>query len=194
MVTSQERGLLTTPQVLNIAFPAAEEGGSRAGEVEVPLHVIPQGSEPRWIILGDSQVAGPVLQSWRPFKIGTRLRWSAVVTASSLGMLSRLPGVERGRAAINLSYWRRMLPGFSDDWVSVVHVGNPSHTRKVIVFFVGRSRRFEAVAKVPLVAGASEAILNEANILGQLRTERYLPECLFQDPVRGIAAQSWLDG
>jgi hypothetical protein len=195
MVSLQEQeGFLTAPHVLNAAFPGAGKGAARASEVEVPIHIIPQGSEPRWIILADSRVAVPVLRSWRPFKISTRLRWSAVVTASSRGMIQRLPGVESRRATIDLSYWRRMLPGFSDDWVPVVHVGNPSHTRKVIVFFIGPSRRFKAVAKVPLVAGASEAILNEANILDQLQGARYLPECIFQDPVRGIAAQSWLDG
>jgi hypothetical protein len=194
-VSLQEQGgFLTTPCVLNAAFPGAGKGGAGASKVEVPVHVIPQGSEPRWIILGDSRAAAPVLRSWRPFKMSTRLRWSAVVTASSRGMLQRLPGVERRQAAIDFSYWRKMLPGFSDDWVPVVHIGNPSHTRKVIVFFIGPSRRFKAVAKVPLVIGASEAILNEANILDQLRGASYLPECLFQDPVQGIAAQSWLDG
>jgi hypothetical protein len=189
-----QHGFLSTSHVLRVAFPGNGKGSTTASGIELPVHVIPQGPEPRWIVLGNSRAAVPVLASWRPFKMSTRLRWSGVVTASSLGRLQHLPGVETSRASIDLSYWRQTLPGFSEDWVPVVHVGNPSHTRKVIVFFIGPDRRFKAVAKAPLVAGAKEAVLNEANILDQLRGANYLPECLFRDPARGIAAQSWLEG
>lgn len=185
---------LSTSGVLGVAFPGAAPGSARAREIELAVHVIPQGSEPRWIVLGDCKVAAPVLASWRPFKIGTRLRWTGVVAASALGRLQQLPGVVTSRALVDLSYWRHMLPGFSDDWVAVVHIGNPSHTRKVIVFFIGPDRQFKAVGKVPLVPGAAEAILNEANILDKLRGAEYLPKCLSRDAVRGIAAQSWLEG
>ena len=161
----------------------------------MPVHVIPQGNEPRWIIIGHSRDAAPVFRSWRPFKVGTRLRWSAVVGASSLGVLSRLPGVISTRASIDLSYWQRALPGFKDNWAPVLYVGNPSHTRKVTVFFVAREdHTFKAVARIPLHALSRQAILNEAAILEQLRGADYLPASLFQDLQRGIAAQSWLLG
>ncbi len=122
------------------------------------------------------------------------MQWSAITAASTLGALSRLPRVATSRAAIDQSYWRRSLPGFADGWVPVVHVGNPSHTRKVIIFWVGADRRFKAVTKIPLVAGAVEAILNEANTLEHLRGAAFLPGFLFRDTEKGIAAQSWLPG
>lgn len=186
-------GALTVADVLRIAFPAGESPA--ACSVELPLHVIQQGAEPRWIVLGDSTNAAPVLRSWRPFKVGTRLRWSVVVSASSLGILSRVPGVKCAKVSIDLSYWRERIPGFQVDWVPVLYVGNPSHTRKVTIFFVSlRDRRIKAVGKVPLLPESVEAILTEAGVLSALAGENYLPECLFRDLQTGFAAQSWLEG
>jgi hypothetical protein len=187
-------GALTVAHVLSTAFPAWED--ERAEEVrDLPVHVIPQGDEPRWVVIGDPRDAAHVFRSWRPFKIGTRLRWSAVVSASTVGLLSRLPGVITSRAPIDFSYWRRSIPGLEDDWVPVLYIGNLSHTRKITIFFVSRGRgRFRAVAKIPLYPLSGQAILSEAAILETLHGADYLPSSLFQDPVRGIAAQSWLHG
>ncbi|HEY3626026.1 MAG TPA: hypothetical protein VGL00_07075 [Terracidiphilus sp.] len=187
-------GSLTLGQVLKTAFPEAE-GGNQSIPASFPVHVIAQGGEPRWVVVGDSGDAAAVFRSWRPFKIGTRLRWSVVVGAASLRVLSRLPGVINCSACFDLTYWRQALPGFRDDWVPVIYIGNPSHTRKITVFFVARAdRRTRAVAKVPLCAQSGGAILNEAAILSQLRGADFLPASLYQDPERGIAAQSWLEG
>jgi len=184
-------GCLTAAYVLNTAFP---EDGASGNAMEAPVYVIPQGAEPRWIVIGDSRIAAPVFRSWRPFKVSTRLRWSAVVAAASLGRLDRLPGVVTSRVGIDFSYWRRTLAGFEEEWVAVLYIGNPSHTRKVTVFFVGRDRRFKAVAKIPLLPDSAQAILNEAGVLDALRGADYLPGFLFKDPARGIAVQSWLEG
>ncbi len=194
VIAAEQSGCLSASHVLSLAFPSTGKGNASSPELDLPIYVIPQGPEPRWIVLGDPRAAAPVLASWRPFKIGTRLRWSGVVAASAFGRLRQLPGVVSSRASIDLSYWRQMLPEFSEDWVPVVHIGNPSHTRKVIVFFISPGRRFKAVAKVPLVPGAAAAILNEADVLRHLHGAEYLPPCLCQDPVLGIAAQSWLEG
>ncbi len=184
---------LTISHVLNAAFPPPDGAGSGGAEA-VAIHVIPQGPEPRWIILGDARKAVPVLRSWWPFKISTRLRWAAILGASSLDLLSRVPGVINQNASIDRSYWRNHLPGFCEDWTPVIHVGNRSHTRKAIVFFVGPRGGCKAVAKVPLVAEAAGAILNEADILRNLRGRRSVPEPLFEDKARGIAAQAWVAG
>ena len=184
-------GPLTLSHVLKAAFPAATSEHA----VEWPVHIIPQAGEPRWVIPGDSADAAPVLRSWRPYKLSTRFRWAAIVSASSAGVLSRLPGVISTRAAIDFSFWRKFLPGFQDDWVPVLYIGNPSHTRKVTIFFLGRNdRRFKAVAKVPLQPLSGGAILNEADILEQLAGAQFAPTSLFKNPQQGIAAQSWLEG
>jgi hypothetical protein len=188
-----QTGSLTIDRVLKTAFPPWEGDGGKA--LDSAIHVIPQGDGPRWVVVGDSRNAAHVFRSWRPFKIGTRLRWSAVVAASSLGLLSRLPGVITRRAPIDFSYWRQCLPGFQDDWIPVLYIGNLSHTRKITIFFVGKAEGgFRAVAKVPLYSLSGQAILSEAAVLEQLDQADYLPRLLFRDQQRGVAAQSWLEG
>jgi len=186
--------ILTLSDVLATAFPRTSEAGA-AAPVEALVHLIPQAGEPRWIVIGDTtRAAVPVLQSWRPFKASSRLRWNAVIGAAHLNVLSRLPGVVTTREAIDLSYWRRSLPGITDGWRLVMHIGNASRTRKVTIVWIAPDRGVQAVAKVPLMPAAFQAILNEAAVLQQLAGADYLPAGLFQDPQRGIAAQTWLHG
>jgi|GEM_PF-2393910 hypothetical protein len=185
---------LTTLHILHAAFPALNLASNSLAAAERSVHVVPQGAEPRWIILGDPRLALPVLRSWLPWNLGSRLRWSAVLLAASIKMLPQLPGVQNSDVRIGDSYWRHSLPEFSENWSAVVHVGNPSHTRKAIVFFVGERQRVKAVAKVPLTPLAAKSILNEAAMLLRMKTVEYLPRVLFQDADRGITVQSWLDG
>lgn len=183
---------LTSDDVLQFGFPTVP--GNSPGTRELTAWVIPQGSEPRWIVLASDRRAAAVLRSWRPFKISTRFRWSVLVAAATAGQLARVPGVITSKVALDCTYWQQALAGYSDDWVPVVHVGNPSHTRKLIIFFVAPEGRIEAVAKVPLVAGASDAILNEVDVLTHLQGAGFTPAPLARDSERGIAAQSWLEG
>jgi len=192
MVSRREApGSLTVAEVLAKAFPSM---GGGASQMDAPVCVIPQGNEPRWVVIGDTRPAATVLGSWRPFKVGTRLRWSAVLGAASLRVLDRLPGVISERANIDLSYWRKCLGAVEAGWTLVLHVGNASHTRKATIFFLDPERRCKAAAKVPLSEGAGQAILNEAGILQKLGEGDYHPQTLFRDDERGIAAQSWLEG
>lgn len=189
LIASTPAQPITASQVLDAAFPA-ERG---AGAWETPVHIIPQGTEPRWMILGDPRRALPVLQSWRPYNIGSRARWQMVLLAAASGMLARLPGVINSSARIDLSYWDR-ISKLVENGTAVIHVGNRSHTRKAIVFFPGEDKRVQALAKVPLVMAAAGAILNEAAILQRLQALTHLPRVLFRDLDRGVAAQSWLEG
>ncbi len=158
------------------------------------VHVIPQGGEPRWIIVGGTRKALPVLKSWSPWNPGSRFRWGAVKLAASLGLLPMLPGVQSSDALIGTSYWQDNLPEFPAAWTAVIHVGSFSHTRKAILFVIGEDGTIHFAAKVPLVSGAAEAIFNEARVLDSLKQFAYLPKVLFRDFERGVAAQSWLDG
>lgn len=195
MLTSTElAGPLTASHILQVSFPALGAAMGAPTVEERTIHVIPQDKEPRWIILGDPRKALPVLSSWRPYTMSSRLQWKAVRFVTSMNLLPRLPGVVNSSASIECSYWHRNLLHFSARWTPVVHIGIPSHTRKAIVFFLGEDRLVKAVAKVPLTPAAADAILNEASVLDCLRTAEYLPRILFQDSERGVAAQSWLDG
>jgi len=180
--------------VLQAAFPLLRQPVSALTAGERTVHVIPNGAEPRWIILGDPGKALPVLRSWRPWNLTSRLQWGAVLLAASTKMLPRLPGVSNSTASIDCSYWQCNLPEFSERWTAVIHLGSRSHTRKAILFFLGEDHLIKAVAKVPLAPLAVHAILNEATILERMKQVLHLPRMLFQDSERGVAAQSWLEG
>ena len=186
--------ILTTSKTLDMAFPPATERAVPALVRATKVSTIPQGAEPRWIILGDPAKALPVLKSWRPFKLSSQLQWNAVLLASSMKLLSRLPNIKSDKAFVDKQYWQTRLKGFSDRWNIVVHVGNSSYTRKAIVFFIGEDAAINAVAKVPLTPAAGEAILNEAHVLRHMQTVDDLPRVLFDDVQRGVAAQTFLEG
>jgi hypothetical protein len=186
--------LLTTAHVLEVAFPAVRDTTAIPIIEERRVHVISQNAEPRWIIIGNPGDAVSMLSSWRPWNAGSRLRWRAVLAAAAVRLLPSLPGVENSMVRVDTSYWRRSLADFPENWNAVVHIGNPSHTRKAIVFFFSGNGPVSLVAKVPLVQGGSWAILNEASILGHMKAFEYLPRVLFQDLQRGVAVQTWLDG
>ena len=186
--------ILTTPKTLDIAFPSEGEPLSNLIPQATRISTIPQGVEPRWIILGDPAKALPVLKSWRPFKLSSQVQWNAVLFAASLKLLSRLPNVKSDKILIDKRYWQERLEGFSDRWHAVLHVGNSSYTRKAIVFFIGEDASIEAVAKVPLTSAAGAAIMNEASVLQHLQGVDNLPRVLFEDAQRGVAAQTFLDG
>jgi hypothetical protein len=181
---------LSHDEVLGQAFPKRPSG---KGEI-LPIQVIRQNAEPRWIIVGSSRSALPVLRSWAPWKLTSRVRWSVVRGIAAFDMLSGLPGVQHGSALLDASYWRERVRGFAETWSAVVHVGNPSHTRKAIVFLVEDGRRVICAGKVPLMAESAAAILNEAAVLEKLRSFDNVPRILFCDRARGVAAQSWLYG
>ncbi len=185
---------LALGDVLNAAFPTKDWPAHQDRVQSRSVHVIPQDGEPRWIIVGDPRKALPVLGSWNPWNPGSRLRWSAVKLAASLGLLPTLPGVQGSDAMISTSYWQDNLPQFPVAWTAVIHVGSSSHTRKAILFAIGEDGAIHFAAKAPLVSGAAEAIFNEASVLEHLKQFAYLPRVLFRDCEHGIVAQSWLDG
>ncbi|MGC1363002.1 MAG: hypothetical protein WA826_17665, partial [Silvibacterium sp.] len=163
-------------------------------QAELRVRIISQAGVPRWVLPENTRRAVTVLKSWKPYSAKSRLKWSAIVTSCRLNALAALPGVGREVLHCDLSYWRRWLAGFSDSWAMVAYIGNPSPTRKAILFFVDEEARVQAVAKVPISRAARTAILNEANILTKLQSRLPLPRVLFLDEGEGIAAQSWMGG
>jgi len=196
MLTIDDRaGPLTLANVLHVMFPAKDRSALQEPAQSRSVHVIPQGGEPRWIIVGDPKKALPVLGSWSPWNPGSRLRWRAVKFAASFGLLAALPRIQRSDdVPVGICYWQDSLPPFPEDWTAVIHVGSLSQSRKAILFLIGEDGAVRFAAKAPLVAGATEAIFNEAQVLDHLKQFAYLPKVLFRDAERGVVAQSWLDG
>jgi hypothetical protein len=189
---NEQREPLKTQDILNLVFQWSLNGHPNLAERE--MSVISQGSTPRWIVPGDARSALPVLNSWRPYNATSRFRWKSILVACRFNALLRLPGASRIIVHCDWSYWRKWLASFSDSWDVVVHIGNPSHTRKAVAFFVDRVSTIRAVAKLPLTSAAKDAIVHEADILKRLPTEYLLPQILFSDQERGIAAQTWIQG
>ncbi len=185
---------LTASEVVHEIFRESQSSGRSDETEECSVHVIRQGTEPRWIILGAPSKALPVLSSWAPWQTSSRIRWGVVRMAASINLLPRMPGVQNSIIGVDTSYWRANLPFFPQQWSAVIHVGNPSHSRKAILFLIENGKRVVSASKIPLVPGAREAIFNEANMLELLSRFDYLPRVLFRDCDRGVAAQSWLVG
>jgi hypothetical protein len=184
---------LAVEDVLQRVFGEASAGFQR-DLAECSVYVVPQRNEPRWIILGEPRDTLPVLRSWAPWKRSSRIRWNAVRLSAALNVLAAIPGIQSRTEFIDISYWRARLDAFPVHWSAVIHVGNPSHTRKAILFVIENGERVICAAKVPLIPAATEAILNEVAILGLLHSFNNFPKILFSDSTRGISAQSWLVG
>lgn len=184
---------LTTSGVLAQVF-FAESSDQHVAREQHRVHVISQGGEPRWIIIGSTAAALPVLKSWAPWNKTSRVQWSVVHAAAATNTLQFLPGVSNSAFDLDVSYWRKRLSSFPEQWSAVIHVGSLSHSRKAILFLIESGVRVVAAAKVPLARESAAAIFNEAQMLDHLSRFDYLPRVLFRDQTRGIAAQSWLDG
>ncbi len=178
---------------LRIAFPSPSAGRGSAISSRL-VSILHQGAQPRWILIGDTRSALPVLGSWQPFKWLSRLQWRLILLACRTRLLGRLPKVVQETRALDVSQWRRWLPELQDSWTTVIHIGHPSVTRKAILFFVDQASTVRAVVKVPLTEAAREAVINEADVLRHLQGRSAVPEMLFTDHEQGIAGQSWMDG
>ena len=194
MLMAVASSTLTASDVLARVFGDEESPKSGAVREEHRVHVISQGGEPRWIIIGAPSSAMPVLRSWAPWNRTSRIQWKMVQAAALSNALPLLPGISNTLAQLDASYWRNQLSAFPDRWSAVIHVGSPSHTRKAILFLIEKGARVVAAAKIPLAPDAPAAIFNEADMLDRLSRFDYLPRVLFRDRLRGIAAQSWLEG
>lgn len=197
-VTNRESGKGTLIPGTHLSVDSIFSGlsGSTQGSeaTRLPVRIISQFGAPRWILPADARRAIPVLQSWRPYSVKSRMKWGAIVGACRLRALHVLPGVRYDDLSCDLSYWGKQLQGYSHSWAMTAYIGNPSPTRKVLLFFIDEAARVRAVVKVPLCPAAKAAILNEVQVLNRIRGELSLPQVLFSDSAEGIAGQSWVEG
>lgn len=158
------------------------------------VRIISKNGRPKWILPEETRRAMPVLESWRPYGTGSRVKWGVIKFACRLNALSMLPGVGSETLQCELKYWRQRMPDLSGAWCITGYIGTPSPTQKALLFFTDSCAQVRAVAKVPLTPRAGRAILNEANILGKLHGVLPAPRIIFCDEQRGIAAQTWIGG
>lgn len=173
--------------------------GDGHGATESVTYVAVPGSEmARWLLPAATPEIGRVLQNWAPYRLWSRVAWTAVRAASRLGRAAGIPRasvleVEGARGAD----WESLGWRGADPPIPVIYLGTPGPRRKAVIHLVDRaSGAGRAVIKVPLTEDAKAAILHEAEVLEALAAERFelSPRLLHVDWARGITTQSFMEG
>ena len=159
---------------------------------------VPASGVARWLLPTGRPEIGSLLASWSPYRLRSRVAWTAVRAASKIGGLARTPGtaelrVECPRAAdwAALGWRAREAP------VPAIQLGTPGPRRKAVVHLVERATgKCRAVVKVPLTEQAKIAVLREAEVLEALAAEEFerAPQVLYADPASGVASQTFVEG
>jgi hypothetical protein len=201
-------GPLSVPEILPFLLdPAAAqrshaENSADDSAIEKYFLAIPGKAGTRWIVPTPSRDCGQIFSSWRPYDLRSRLKWSVVELASWTGLLGHLPGVRRAHFPSALFLRRLEQFGLGPGLTPVVQVGNPSSTRKLIVFLL-RGSAVQAILKIPLTQEARVSVANEAAALEQIRAHQarqqqeppfQTPQKIFHDNASGWLAQTWVDG
>src|SRR5487761_1141918 len=152
------------PFLLISSPKAPEAAGSSAGTAQ--FVVIPGKTGARWLIPASSRQCAKILASWRPYDFVSKLKWRVVELASMLSMLRHLPGVRQTALPMAGFLGELKRLGLPEGLTPVIQVGNPSSTRKLIVFLLSRTE-VHAILKIPLTAEARPSVANEARALDQ---------------------------
>lgn len=160
-------------QLLKTAFPECSGLGivEDASEVEPLLRYFvisgPQG--PRWLVPQDPRLGLPVISSWRPYGVQSRIKWFALLRLYQLGQLRQMPNV----TSIGMSACRSSLPQHNDERSNlypVIYVGTEGKHRKLVSILVSaKTYQPMLVEKIPLTALAKQSIANEYDTLVQLK-------------------------
>jgi len=169
-----------------------------AGGAPLTLLAIPGHGAPRWLIPKEASQFGPVLASWCPYRLSSRVQWHAIRRAHRAGVLQALPLVRTIRLeTANAVDWRALGWNGGDEPAFGIYIGTPGATRKAVIHLVDRaSHTCGAILKVPLVAQAKSAIVREAETLSALAREQYgrAPALLSLDRDRGLSMQQFISG
>lgn len=169
-----------------------------AGGAPLTLLAIPGHDAPRWLIPNEASQLGPVLASWIPYRLSSRIQWLVIRTAHRAGVLQAFPQVRTIRLeAANAVDWRALGWKGGDEPAFGIYIGTPGATQKAVIHLVDRaSHTCPAILKVPLADQAKNAIIREAETLSALACEQYdrAPSLLSLDRDRGLAMQQFISG
>lgn len=170
------------------------------GEAQAPpseFFAVP-GDQPRWLIPACVRNLDPTLAAWLPYRVSSRLKWSAIRAANRMGALRALPNVKIMQLGNpNEIDWRAVGWNRATPPVPLIYVGTRGPRQKAVIHLVDpTSGKCDAIVKVPLCAEATDAIVRDACTLGTLAGEECscAPRLLHLDRRRGIATQQFLPG
>ncbi len=160
--------------------------------------VLPAEGEPRWLLPQSCRNVDSVLSSWSPYRISSRVKWQAIRAAHRIGVSRWLPNSRTAEitSAARID-WRRLGWNGSRQPLPVIYVGTPGVSRKAVVHLVNSDTgHCDAIVKVPLAAGARQAILREAHMLASLAEEKYpaAPHLIHVDHGRSVSTQTFVPG
>ncbi len=188
--------MMAATEIANQIFRQLHDGRN---SVDLATYVaVPGNDTARWLLPAASPEIGSMLASWSPYRVWSRVAWTAVRAANRLGRTTEIPGasvieVEGTRGANWESLgWRGIEPP-----IPVIYLGTPGPRRKSVVHLVDRaSGTCRAVVKVPLTDEAKIALRHEADVLEVLASERYehSPRLLHVDWARAITTQTFMVG
>jgi hypothetical protein len=190
-------GLSHPPELLGVTeiLDALGIDCSVAAEDPEPYFVIPGNCGPRWLIPAQSRASAPVLSAWRPYSISGRAKWLAIRIAARAGLLRFVGSVSSVAISRTGSLrWFERCAVQSRTGEIVILVGNPSPSRKLIVFLLDDAHRIAAVLKVGLTAAGGVNVLYEAEVLSKLERYSWAPKVLSVHPDQRAAAQEYVHG
>lgn len=154
--------------------------------------------QPRWLVPARSGNLHAALAAWSPYRLSSRLKWNAIRAANRIGVLQALPNLKRVQLGDASEIdWRAV--GWTRDTppAPLIYVGTPGPRQKAVVHLLDpASGNCGAIVKVPLCAGAKDAIVRDASTLAILAGERFscAPRLMWLDRRHGIATQQFLPG
>ena len=171
--------------------------GSKRG-APLTLLAIPGHGAPRWLIPNEVSACVPVLASWSPYRIASRVQWFAIRGSHRAGALPVLPQIRTIRLeTANAVDWRALGWNGGDGPAFGIYIGTPGATRKAVIHLVDRaSHTCAAIVKVPLATQAKSAIVREAETLRKLAEEQPVqaPALFYVDRDRGLSTQQFISG
>jgi hypothetical protein len=163
--------------------------------IKFSYSIIPGNDGPRWLLPNRNELTQTILREWRPYSAAARLSWAGIRLLARLGALRLLPGTRQTQLPATVG--RHLLSQFGiegDAFPPVILVGNPSATRKIIVFLADPTQGLNTVLKLPLTLAARVSIRNEAETLRKLDGLHRAPRLLHYSEQSGAAMQEYLPG
>ncbi len=151
----------------------------------------------RWIIPQNPRYGISILRQWRPYGTISYWKWQLLLIAYWAKILHRLPNVT-SIAIVGETDWDWRHLGYEGlNLLPIIYIGTPGPNRKAVVSLIDwEDSTLIGVAKVPLTDNATVKILQEAEILSSLATEKpgLAPQLLHINTEKGIAVQAVKEG
>ena len=175
--------------------PATEQSGGTEARRFVPIG---KPGNPRWLVPAGQRVSGADFAGWGPYRLSSRLAWSASKAALRWGFASRASKRHefQFQQAASLD-WQALGWQRSHEPYIFIYLGTPGTNRKAVLHLIDPiSAACELIVKLPLTEPAQVAIAHEAQTLRELEREAFIaaPRLVCFDPASNVCSQTVVRG